>query len=58
MKDRKRLGRSQEVLVVGDSRIRYLDSTFCDKDMKRRMTCCRSPWGWSEGCGREIRKDS
>ena len=39
MKERKRLGRSQEVLMVGDSRIRYLDSTICDKDRERRMTC-------------------
>ena len=40
VKDKKRLGRSQEVLVVGDSRIRYLDRTLCDKDRERRMTCC------------------
>ena len=36
----RKLGRSQEVLVVGDSRIRYLDRTFCEADRKGRMTCC------------------
>ena len=40
VKDRKKPGKPQEVLVVGDSRIRYLDRTFCDKDRQRRMTCC------------------
>ena len=39
-KDRKRVEGSQEVLVMGDSRIRYLDSTFCEVDRSRRMTCC------------------
>ena len=39
-KDRKQLDRSQEVLVLGDSRIRYLDRTFCEADRKGRMTCC------------------
>ena len=39
-KDRNRLDRSQEVLVVGDSRIRYLDRTFCEADRKGRMSCC------------------
>ena len=39
-KDRERLEGSQEVLVLGDSRIRYLDETFCEADRERRMTCC------------------
>ena len=39
-KDRKKLEKSQEVLVVGDSRIRYLDRTFCEADRRGRMTCC------------------
>ena len=28
------------MLVLGDSRIRYLDETFCEADRERRMTCC------------------
>ena len=39
-KDRDRKERSQEVLVLGDSRIRYLDRTFCEADRRNRMTCC------------------
>ena len=36
-KDRERLEGSQEVLVLDDSRIRYLDETFCKADRVRRM---------------------
>ena len=50
-KDRERLERSQEVLVLGDSRIRYLDETFCEADKARRMSCCL-PGGRSAGHGR------
>ena len=39
-KDRVRREGSQEVLVLGDSRIRYLDRTFCEVDRRKRMTCC------------------
>ena len=39
-KDKERLEGSQEVLVLGDSRIKYLDETFCEADRVRRMTCC------------------
>ena len=39
-KDRERLEGSQQVLILDDSRIRYLDGTFCEADRKRRMTCC------------------
>lgn len=39
-KDRKKIDESQEVLVLGDSRIRYLDRAFCETDRSRRMTCC------------------
>ena len=39
-KDRERLEGLQEVLVLGDSRIKYLDETFCETDRARRMTCC------------------
>ena len=28
------------MVVLGDSRIRYLDETFCEADRARRMTCC------------------
>ena len=28
------------MLVLGDSRIKYLDETFCETDRARRMTCC------------------
>ena len=35
-KDKERLEGSQEVLVQGDSRIRYLDETFCEADRVRR----------------------
>ena len=52
-KDRERLEGSQEVLVLGDSRIKYLDETFCEADRARRMTCCL-PGGRSAGRGREI----
>ena len=39
-KDREGLEGSQEVLVLDDPRIRYLDETFCEADRARRMTCC------------------
>ena len=39
-KDKVRKEESQEVLVLGDSRIRYLDRTFCDANKGKRMTCC------------------
>ena len=38
-KDWKRLEGLREVLVLGDSRIRYLDGTYCEADRERRMTC-------------------
>ena len=38
-KDKERFEGSQEVLVLGDSRIRYLDETFCEADRVRRMMC-------------------
>ena len=31
---------SPEVLVVGDSMVRYLDRTFCEKQRKKRMRVC------------------
>ena len=39
-KDRERLEGSLEVLVLGDSRIKYLDEIFCEVDRMRRMTFC------------------
>ena len=39
-KDKERLEGSQEVLVLGDFRIKYLDETFCEANRERRMTCC------------------
>ena len=44
-KDRERLEGSQEVLVLGNSRVKYLDETFCEADRARRMTCCLSGAG-------------
>ena len=56
-RDRERLEGSQEVLVLGDSRIRYLDESFCEADRERRMTVLSS-WGQSAGRGREIQEGS
>ena len=38
--DKNRRKGSQEVLILGDSRVRYLDRTFCEADRGKRMTCC------------------
>ena len=37
--DRERLEVSQGVLFLDDSRIRYLDGTFCEVDWEKKMTC-------------------
>ena len=39
-KDRERLEGPQEVFVLGGSRIRNFDGTFCEANRERRMKCC------------------
>ena len=41
--DRERLERFQEVLVLDDSRIRYLDETFCEESVVFLGPEC---WTW------------
>ena len=38
-RERERTG-SKEVIVIGDSQVRYLDRTFCERDRNRRMRVC------------------
>ena len=39
-KEGGKVRKDREGLVLGDSRIRYFDETFCEADRARRMTCC------------------
>ena len=57
VEDRKRAsgGNTPQVCVMGDSQVRYLDSTFCGKDRGRRTNVCM-PGAGVKAVSEEVQK--